>query len=68
MMAYVGLVLKDSDEDVWYEVPDDLMDRLIETDSTVKLAEIAREIREEVIKANNAVALNYGVGAETATG
>lgn len=58
-MALVGLILQDDDGDTWYEVPDDLMDRLIETDATVKLAEIAREIRDEVIRANDAVTANY---------
>lgn len=57
-MALVSVVVVDSEDDIWWEMPDDMVDRLMRAETTGEYAAIARDLGEHVAHAEESVAKN----------
>lgn len=57
-MAAVTVVVLDQEDEIWWEMPPDMVDRLLRADTTNDYALIARQLRDAVKNADEQVAGN----------
>ncbi len=57
-MAGIQIAIMDADDDVWWEMPESMVDRLMQADTTVELAQIARVIKDQARYADEKISEN----------
>lgn len=63
-MSYVKVMLIDGDDDIWWEMPPDAVDRLASARDTQSLAMAAARIRDAINRVDEAIGSQDGTTTE----
>lgn len=57
-MAAVSVVVLDADDEIWWEMPPEMVDRLLSAETTNDYAIIGRQLKDAVKHADECIARN----------